>query len=32
MLMKRGRGHFNDSDVADVTKLAVAGLVQQPAA
>ena len=32
ILMMRGRGHFGDSDVADVTKLAVAGLVQQPAA
>jgi hypothetical protein len=24
----RGRGHFNDADVADVAKLALAGLVQ----
>jgi hypothetical protein len=32
MLMMRGRGHFNDSDVAEMTKLAVAGLVQQPTA
>jgi hypothetical protein len=32
MLTQRGRGHFNDSDVSDVAKLALAGLVQQPAA
>ena len=28
MLTMRGRGHFNDADVTDVTKLAMAGLVQ----
>jgi hypothetical protein len=32
MLALRGRGHFNDDDVADVAKLAMAGLIQQPAA
>ena len=31
MLTVRGRGHFNDADVADVTTLAIAGLVQQSA-
>ena len=29
MLTMRGRGHFNDADVADVAKLAMAGLIQQ---
>jgi hypothetical protein len=28
MLTMRGRGHFNDGDVADVAKLAMAGLIQ----
>ena len=28
MLAQRGRGHFDDADVADVTQLAMAGLVQ----
>ena len=28
MLTMRGRGHFTDYDVADVTQLAMAGLVQ----
>jgi hypothetical protein len=28
MLTMRGRGHFNDADVADVAKLAIAGLCQ----
>ena len=28
MLTVRGRGRFNDADVADVAKLAMAGLVQ----
>jgi hypothetical protein len=28
MLTMRGRGHFTDSDVADVAKLAIAGLCQ----
>ena len=32
MLTVRGRGRFNDADVADATKLAIAGLVHQPAA
>ena len=32
MLTVRGRGHFNDSDVTDVAKLALTGLAQQPAA
>ena len=32
MLTVRGRGRFNDADVAEVTKLAIAGLVHQPAA
>jgi hypothetical protein len=32
MLTMRGRGHFNDSDVIDVAKLALTGLAQQPAA
>ena len=31
MLTVRGRGHFNDADVADVTTLAIAGLIQQTA-
>lgn len=31
MLSMRGRGHFGDSDVSDVAKLALAGLVQQTA-
>jgi hypothetical protein len=30
--MLRMRGRFTDSDVADVVKLAMAGLVHQPAA
>jgi hypothetical protein len=32
MLTMRGRGHFNDSDVSDVAKLALTGLAhhQQP--
>jgi len=29
MLIVRGRGHFNDADVADVTQLALCGLVHQ---
>ena len=32
MLAMRGRGHFNDADVADVAPLALTGLAQQPAA
>ena len=32
MLTVRGRGHFNDADVADVARLALCGLIQQPAA
>jgi hypothetical protein len=28
MLVLRGRGRFNDDDVSDVAKLAMAGLVQ----
>jgi hypothetical protein len=28
MLAQRGRGHFNDTEVADVAQLALAGLVQ----
>jgi hypothetical protein len=28
MLTMRGRGHFNDADVSDVAKLAIAGLCQ----
>jgi hypothetical protein len=28
MLTQRGRGHLDDSDVSDVAKLALAGLVQ----
>ena len=28
MLTVRGRGHFNDADVADITTLAIAGLIQ----
>jgi hypothetical protein len=33
MLVQRGRGHFNDSDVSDVARLALTGLVaHQPAA
>ena len=31
MLTVRGRGHFNDADVADITTLAIAGLIQQTA-
>jgi hypothetical protein len=31
MLALRGRGRFNDADVADVAQLAMAGLVQQTA-
>ena len=31
MLTMRGRGHFGDSDVADVARLALAGLVHQSA-
>jgi hypothetical protein len=31
MLAVRGRGHFNDDDVAEVAKLALTGLVRQPA-
>ena len=31
MLTVRGRGHFNDSDVHEVTTLAIAGLIQQTA-
>ena len=31
MLALRGRGRFNDADVADVTTLAIAGLIQQSA-
>lgn len=32
MLAVRGRGHFEDSDVHDVTALALAGLVLTPTA
>jgi hypothetical protein len=32
MLAMRGRGHFADSDVADVARLALAGLMQTPIA
>ena len=32
MLAVRGRGHFGDADVADVARLAMAGLVQTPTA
>ena len=32
MLTVRGRGHFNDADVADVARLALTGLAHQPAA
>jgi hypothetical protein len=32
MLALRGCGHFNDSDVAEAAKLALHGLIQQPAA
>jgi hypothetical protein len=32
MLKLRGRGHFNDDDVANVTALALSGLVRAPAA
>jgi hypothetical protein len=32
MLALRGRGHFNDDDVAEVAKLALTGLARQPAA
>jgi hypothetical protein len=31
MLQMRDRGHFNDSDVTDVAKLALTGLAHQPA-
>ena len=31
MLTVRGRGHFNDSDVHEVTTLALCGLIQQTA-
>ena len=31
MLTMRGRGHFTDGDVDDVAKLALAGLIKQPA-
>ncbi|HVI14370.1 MAG TPA: hypothetical protein VM822_16000 [Pseudolabrys sp.] len=31
MLALRGRGHFNDSDIAEAAKLALHGLIQQPA-
>jgi len=29
MLTMRGHGHFSDSDVADVAKLALCGLMQR---
>jgi hypothetical protein len=32
MLTMRGRGHFSDTDVVDVAKLALTGLAHQPAA
>lgn len=32
MLTQRGRGHVADADVTDVAKLALTGLVHQPAA
>jgi hypothetical protein len=32
MLRMRGYGHFTDADVAEVARLAKAGLIQQPAA
>ena len=32
MLAMRGRGHFNDDDVAEIAKLALTGLARQPAA
>jgi hypothetical protein len=32
MLALRGRGRFNDADVADVAQLAMTGLTHQPAA
>jgi hypothetical protein len=32
MLVLRGRGHFNDDDVANVTALALTGLTHQSAA
>jgi hypothetical protein len=32
MLALRGRGRFNDADVADVAKLALTGLAHQPVA
>ena len=32
MLAMRGRGHFTDGAVTDAVKLALAGLIQQPAA
>ena len=31
MLVLRGRGRFNDADVADVAQLALCGLIQQTA-
>jgi hypothetical protein len=31
MLILRGRGHFNDADVSDVARLALAGLIHQVA-
>ena len=32
MLTQRGRGHFTDTDVTNVARLAMAGLVQTPIA
>jgi hypothetical protein len=32
MLAVRGRGHFTDDDVADVARLAMAGLIQNASA
>ena len=32
MLTLRGRGHFNDDDVADAVKLALVGMVHESAA
>ena len=32
MLAIRGRGHFDDSDVAEVARLASTGLARRPAA
>ena len=32
MLTMRGRGHFNDSDVVEIARLASTGLAHQPAA